>query len=77
MKAEGYRPATIEELLALGSQYPEMQKSVPIAALGSAHVVKNRRFVPCLSGSFSHRALTLAIIYRRWSTSYRFAFVKS
>jgi hypothetical protein len=76
MKAEGYRPATIEELLALGSQYPELQKSVPIGALGSANVIQNRRFVPCLSGSLSHRALTLAIIYRRWSTCYRFAFVK-
>lgn len=32
---EGYRPAIIEELLALGSTYPELQEQFPIVALGS------------------------------------------
>lgn len=76
MKDEGCRPATIEELLALGSRCPEMQRRIPIITLGSAHIVANRRWVPCLGGSDSSRTLTLAVIYRRWSTCYKFAFVR-
>jgi hypothetical protein len=76
MKKPGYRSATIEELLALGSQHPELQRTIPIVGLGSARVVKNRRYVPCLGGSEASRTLTLAVIYRRWSIYYRFGFVK-
>jgi hypothetical protein len=76
MKEEGYRPATIEEVLALGSQHPELQRRIPIVGLGSAHVVETRRYVPCLGGSESARILTLVVIYRRWSIYYRFAFVR-
>lgn len=76
MKDDGYRPATIEELLALGSQHSELQRSSPIVGLGSARVVGNRRWVPCLGGSGVERKLTLAVIYRRWSPYYRFAFVR-
>jgi hypothetical protein len=76
MKANGYRPASLEELLTLGSQHPELQRKIPIVALGAPRVVKNRRYFPCLGGSNSYRLLTLAAIYRRWSTSYKFLFVK-
>jgi hypothetical protein len=76
MKERGYRPATIEEILALGSQHPELQRSIPIVGLGSARVVENRRYVLCLGGSQSTRELGLAVIYRRWSIYYRFAFVR-
>jgi len=76
LKEEGYRPATIEEILALGSQHPELQKHIPIVGLGSARVVGNRRWVPCLGGSETERTLTRAVMYRRWSTCYQFAFVR-
>jgi hypothetical protein len=76
MKKEGYRPATIEEILALGIEHPELQRSIPIVGLGSARVVENRRYVPCLGGSESSRSLGLAVIYRRWSIYYQFAFVR-
>jgi hypothetical protein len=76
MKERCYRPATIEEILALGSQHPELQRSIPIVALGAARVVENRRYVACLAGSQSARELGLAVIYKRWSIYYRFAFVK-
>lgn len=33
--AQGYRPATIEELLAFGAKYPELQREFPIVELGS------------------------------------------
>jgi len=75
-RREGYRPATIEEILALGNQHPEMQRRIPIVGLGSARLIGNRRYVPCLGGSEHERTLTLTVIYRRWSTYYRFAFVK-
>jgi hypothetical protein len=76
MRERGYRPAVIEELLALGSRHPDLQRTIPIAALGTARVVENRRFVPCLGGSKSERELNLVVIYRRWSVYYRFAFVR-
>jgi hypothetical protein len=76
MERRGYRPATIEELLALGKAAGELQKTIPVVALGSGLVRKNRRYVPCLGGTASIRNLTLVVIYRRWSNCYRFLFVK-
>ncbi|MDD4000761.1 MAG: hypothetical protein PHX62_07725 [Bacilli bacterium] len=35
MDKDGYRPATLFELLALGAQYPLLQTQFPIAAMGS------------------------------------------
>jgi len=35
MDSAGYRPASIEVLLAIGASYPELQKQFPIIALGS------------------------------------------
>ena len=35
MNKQGYRPATIEKLLALGAAHPDIQRDHPIAALGS------------------------------------------
>lgn len=76
MEGRGYRHAFIEELLALGREQPELQRSIPIVALGSGRIIQGRRHVVCLGGSASSRSLTLAVIYRRWSIYYRFAFVK-
>jgi hypothetical protein len=76
MREQRCRPAVIEELLALGSQYPDLQRRIPIAGLGSAHFIESRRFVPCLGGNTAKRTLTLAVIYRRWSICYRFVFVR-
>jgi hypothetical protein len=76
MKGRGYRPGYIEELLALGRNYPHLQRRNPIAAIGSGVIVKRRRYAACLSGSQSTRELGTAVIYRRWSPYYRFAFVK-
>src|ERR1017187_1732534 len=51
MRGRGYRPATIEELLALAHAQPDLQRSIPIVALGSGLVMNDRRYVPCLGGS--------------------------
>jgi len=34
--AAGFRPATLNELLAFGEAYPEVQKKLPVIALGSS-----------------------------------------
>lgn len=76
MEARGYRAAFIEELLALGCEQPDLQRTIPIVALGSGRIIEGRRRATCLSGSQSTRSLQLAAIYRRWSIYYRFAFVR-
>lgn len=76
MKREGCRPGTIEELLALGSSRPELQRKKAIVALGSVRVVNNRRYMPALGGSNATRILTLAVIYSRWSRFVRYLFVR-
>ena len=75
MAARGYRSAFIEELLALGKEQPDLQRKIPIVALGSGRIIRRRRHATYLGGSASSRVLGLAVIYRRWSTCYRFAFV--
>jgi hypothetical protein len=76
MKGHDYSPAYIEELLALGRDYPNLQRRNPIAAIGSGRIVEGRRYAVCLAGSESNRELGVAVIYRRWSPYYRFAFVR-
>jgi hypothetical protein len=76
IKGYGYRPAYIEELLALGRDHPDLQRRNPIGAIGSGVIVKGRRHVVCLYGSQTSRELGTQVIYRRWSPYYRFAFVK-
>jgi hypothetical protein len=76
MAARGYRPAFIEELLALGRDEPDLQRTIPIVALGSGRIIKGRRYAACLGGSRSLRSLNLVVIYSRWSFYYRFAFIK-
>lgn len=76
MEARGYRPAFIEDLLALGKEYPRLQRKSPIVALGSGRIIQGRRRSVCLGGSESTRTLQLVAIYRRWSIYYRFAFIR-
>jgi len=55
----GKRPGKIEELLAFGRTYPEMQRKFPILALGSVARIRGVRFVPYLSKDGSERELDL------------------
>lgn len=74
---QGYRPITLVELLALGAQYPELQRELPIIALGS--VWRSRggsRFVPCLFRGGSERSLGLYWDGFRWREYCRFGVVK-
>ena len=56
---KGFRPATIEELLAFGAAFPEFQRKFPIVALGSVAEIHGRRVVACLGGGDSGRGLGL------------------
>lgn len=73
---EGYRPATIEELLALGAKYPDLQREYPIVALGSVAEVGGGRCVVCLDRWRDERGLDLLWFGSEWFEICRFAFVR-
>lgn len=78
MDEAGYRPATIEELLALGAQYPEEQRKYFIVALGSVwQRPHGYRVVPCLWSDVRERNLNLNWLDNRWNANYRFAAVRN
>jgi len=78
MEKEGFRPATIEELLALGAKHPELQKEFPIIALGSVwRGFCGDRHVPVLCWSDSERELRLSRWDGDWDGLFRFAGVRN
>lgn len=77
MKKRGLRPAKIEELLALGSKYPDPQRQFPIIAFGSVwRDPDGYRYVPELWGLASERRLRLSWLGRRWLAGARFLAVR-
>jgi hypothetical protein len=75
----GLRPATIEELLAFGAKYPDMQRQFEIIALGSCWVIPDDCLnVPCLCKNDGGRGLGLRWGYPSpgdgcgWDGDYRF-----
>lgn len=72
----GMRPATIEELLAFGEKYPELQRQFPIVALGSVWRRLDDRDVPYLYRYGSERDLHLYWFEDRWSGNFRFLAVR-
>lgn len=64
----------LPELLALGAQYPELQKQFPIVALGSVWQDRGgHRYVPDLWRDGVERRLYLFLFERDWLPDYRFA----
>jgi hypothetical protein len=60
LEENGFRPATIEELLAFGATYPDVQREFPIMALGSSWVRgHDHRYVPYLAMAGTKRHLNL------------------
>lgn len=74
----GYRPARLEELLALGAAYPDLQREFPIVALGST--IKQGLFsdanVPGLSGDEYTRKLELDWFATTWGPRCGFAAIR-
>lgn len=74
MDKEGFQPAVIEDLLALGEAHPDLQKQFPILALGS--VWRCNRDVPYLGWDGLRRYLNLDWSGRQWSVYCRFVAVR-
>jgi len=73
MEKQGFRPATIEELLALGASYPELQKQFPILALGSVwRHPSGSLYVPYLAWRGCGRDLHLHWLGHVWGGHCRF-----
>ena len=75
--ARGYRPATIEELLAFGATYPEVHRELVIVALGSVWCEDDERVVAYLGGGGRlERQLNLVDFWRKWNDYYHFLVVR-
>lgn len=77
IEAQGYRPATIEELLAFGATYPEFQREFPIVALDSVWQHRSGlRGVAYLRRHGGGRDLELGRLGLGWDGRYRFLVVR-
>jgi len=78
LKKRNLRPADIQELLAIGEQFPEQQREFPIIALGSIEqCLDGNRVVPFLCSDDSKRELYLGWVgVVDWSEICRFAAVR-
>ena len=77
MDKAGYRPARLEELLALGVSQPELQKQFPVVAVGSVwrRNPGGHRNVPYLHWFSAERCLGLYWFEGGWGGHWRFAAV--
>jgi len=66
MEKQGFRPATIEDLLAYGAALPEEQRKFSIVALGSVTKINGDRYVAYLSEDDSERGLYLGLFGFEW-----------
>jgi hypothetical protein len=74
MKADGYKPAGIDDALAMGAQFPERQRQNPIVFLGTTwRDPDGLQHVPVLSGWCGGRRLGLDWFDFVWDGRYRFA----
>ena len=78
MKRAGYRPATLEELLALAKDHPELQRQFPIAELGSICLLFGivKKVVELSTRPDGQRAVKTELFVRKWADEYRFPAVK-
>jgi hypothetical protein len=76
MKAEGFRPATMRELLGFGEHNPELQREFPIVALGQVAVLGGRRRVGFLRRGGSGRYASLGYFGFGWDDICRFLAVR-
>ncbi len=77
MTEEGFRPATLRELLSFAAQFPEEQLANPIVALGSVWESTIHWHVPCLTGLNGRRDIYLYWLGLGWDDSWRFLARKS
>lgn len=68
--------ADLWELHALGQAKPNLQRKVPIVAIGSVAKVGRYFFCPVLRGSNTERSLNIGFAVRKWSADDRFLAVR-
>lgn len=73
VEARGLRSANIEELLAFGANYPNLQKQFPIVAIGALWQRSDSRdpLVPALGCIGNNRQVYLMPTSYAWDPSYR------
>jgi hypothetical protein len=76
MKAEGYRLATVREMLVFGIKHPKLQLEFPIVALGQVVELYGYRRVGVLYGNVAGRRADLSDFADDWSARYRFLAVR-
>lgn len=76
MDKEGFRPCTIEELLAIGEQHPELQRKFPLVALGSVSEINGDHDVAYLHRDDSGRYTNLDWFDSDWDDFDRFPAVR-
>ena len=76
INSNGYRPATLFELLTLGAKRPSLQRHFPIVALGSSWYPPDDRFVPYLTIDKYERLLKLCRYTAISGSMFRFMAVK-
>ena len=77
MDKAGFRPGTIWDLLALAVEKPDMQRGLPIVALGSDCELDGSRYVAYLCGGPGYRKLSLSCCFDLgWDDYYRFLGVR-
>jgi hypothetical protein len=73
MNKANFRPATLAELLALGENYPKLQKEFPIVALGSVwNHESGEHYVPIISFDGLRRKFHLRWFNVVWHSDYYF-----
>ena len=77
MEADGYKPATLDDCLAMGAQHPDRQRQNPIVFLGSVWCDPvGYRHVPVLDDWGGVRLLLLCWFDDGWSDVCRVAAVR-
>jgi len=78
MDKDGYRPATLRELLVFGIAIPALHRQFPIIALDSVWInCLNHHYVVCLCINSLGRSLSLSLCYpSRWDGDDRFLGVR-
>ena len=76
VERQGLRPVTFQELLWIGIQHPELQRTFPIIALGTVVQVHGYRYVACLGRGDRERSLYLRWSDGEWHEVCRFAAVR-
>lgn len=72
LKRRGLRPATIDELLRFGAQYPDEQRKYPIAELGSVACIHGFSCIAFLAVSRSQRIAGVLAWEDEWSNAMHF-----